>query len=64
MYKKFLIISTFFILISCSDGFTKLEDRVKTQAKNIGVEMSFFEVKKEALYIFSNGVRMTHSLMK
>ena len=51
MYKKFLIISTFFILIGCSDGFTKLEDRVKTQAKNIGVEMSFFEVKKEALYI-------------
>ena len=51
MYKKFLIISTFFILISCSDGYTKLEDRVQNQAKKIGVEMSFFEIKKEALYI-------------
>ena len=51
MYKKFLIIFTFFILISCSDGFIELEDRVKTQAKKVGVEMSFFEVKKEALYI-------------
>ena len=51
MYKKFLIISTLFILISCSDGFTELEDRVRTQAKEIGVEMSFFEVKKEALYL-------------
>ena len=51
MYKKFLIIFTFFILISCSDGFIELENRVKTQAKKVGVEMSFFEVKKEVLYI-------------
>ena len=51
MYKQFLIISTFFILISCSDGLTELEDRVKIQANKSGVEMSSFQVKKEALYI-------------
>ena len=51
MNKKFLIISTFFILISCSDGFVKLEDRVKIHAEKNGIEKSFFQVKKEALYI-------------
>ena len=51
MYKKFLIISTFFILISCSDGFVELEDRIKMQAEKNGIEKSFFQVKKEALYI-------------
>ena len=51
MYKQFLIISTFFILISCSDGLRELEDRVKIQANKSGVEMSSFQVKKEALYI-------------
>ena len=51
MYKQFLIISTFLILISCSDGLTELEDRVKIQANKSGVEMSSFQVKKEALYI-------------
>ena len=51
MNKKFLIISTFFILISCSDGFVKLEDRVKIHAEKKGIEKSFFHVKKEALYI-------------
>ena len=29
MNKKFLKISTFFILIGCSDGFVELEDRIK-----------------------------------
>ncbi len=51
MYKKFLIISTFFILISCTDGFIELEDRIKIQAKKNGVEISFFQVKKEVFYI-------------
>ena len=51
MNKKFLIISTFFILISCSDGFVELENRIKMQAKKNGIEKSFFQVKKEALYI-------------
>ena len=51
MNKKFLIISTFFILISCSDSFVELEDRVKIHAEKNGIEKSFFQVKKEALYI-------------
>ena len=51
MNKKFLIISTFFILISCSDSFVELEDRIKIHAKKNGIEKSFFQVKKEALYI-------------
>ena len=51
MNKKFLIISTFFILISCSDDFVELEDRIKIQADKNDIEMSFFQVKKEALYI-------------
>ena len=51
MNKTFLIISTFFILISCSDSFVELEDRVKIHAEKNGIEKSFFQVKKEALYI-------------
>ena len=51
MNKKFLIISTFFILISCSDDFVELEERIKIQAEKNDIEMSFFQVKKEALYI-------------
>ena len=51
MNKKFLNISTFFILISCSDSFVELEDRVKIHAEKNGIEKSFFQVKKEALYI-------------
>ena len=51
MNKKFLNISTFFILIGCSDGFVELEDRVKIHAEKNGIEKSFFQVKKEALYI-------------
>ena len=51
MNKKFLIISTFFILISCSDGFVELENSIKIHAEKNGIEKSFFQVKKEALYI-------------
>ena len=51
MNKKFLTISTFFILISCSGDFDELENRVKMQAEKNGIEMSFFQVKKETLYI-------------
>jgi len=51
MNKKFFIISTFFILISCSDSFVELEDRIKIHAEKNGIEKSFFQVKKEALYI-------------
>ena len=51
MNKKFLAISSFFILISCSGDFVELENRVKMQAEKNGIEMSFFQVKKEALYI-------------
>ena len=51
MNKKFLTISTFFILIGCSDGFVELESRVKIHAEKNGIEKSFFQVKKEALYI-------------
>ena len=51
MNKKFLTISTFFILISCSGDFVELENRVKMQAEKNGIEMSFFQVKKETLYI-------------
>ena len=51
MNKKFLNISTFFILIGCSDGFVELEDRIKIHAEKNDIEKSFFQVKKEALYI-------------
>ena len=51
MNKKLLIISSFFVLISCSDSFVELEDRVKIHAEKNDIEKSFFQVKKEALYI-------------
>ena len=51
MNKKFLVISSFFILISCSSDIVELENRVKMQAEKNSIEMSFFQVKKEALYI-------------
>jgi hypothetical protein len=51
MNKKLLIISSFFVLISCSDSFVELEDRVKIHAEKNGIEKSLFQVKKEALYI-------------
>lgn len=51
MNKKFLVIFSLFILIGCSDDFVELENRVKMQADKNGIEMSFFQVKKEALYI-------------
>ncbi len=51
MNKKFLNISTFFILIGCSDGFVEIEDRIKIHAEKNDIEKSFFQVKKEALYI-------------
>ena len=51
MNKKFLNISSFFILIGCSDGFFELEDRIKIHAEKNDIEKSFFQVKKEALYI-------------
>ncbi len=51
MNKKLLIISSFFVLISCSDSFIELEDRVKIHAEKNDIEKSLFQVKKEALYI-------------
>ena len=51
MNKKFLNISALFILIGCSDGFVELEDRIKIHAEKNDIEKSFFQVKKEALYI-------------
>jgi lysophospholipase L1-like esterase len=51
MYKKISIVSAFFILISCSDAFIELEDRIKIQAEKNGIEKSFFQVKKEVLYV-------------
>ena len=51
MNKKLLIISSFFVLISCSDSFVELEDRVKIHAEKNAIEKSLFQVKKEALYI-------------
>ena len=51
MNKKLLIISSFFVLVSCSDSFVELEDRVKIHAEKNGIEKSLFQVKKEALYI-------------
>ena len=53
MNKKFLIISTLFILISCSDGFVKLEDRVKIHAEKNGIEKSFFQVKTKLSNMFA-----------
>ena len=62
MNKKFLNISTFFILIGCSDGFVELEDRVKIHAEKNGIEKSLFQVKKEALYIqqWSKNLSLIH----
>ena len=52
MNKKLLITSTLFILVSCSDGFIKLEERIKSHAIKNNIEMSYFQVKKEALYLY------------
>ena len=51
MNKKFLTISTIFILISCSNSFVELENKIKIHAEKNGIEKSFFQVKKEALFI-------------
>ena len=51
MNKKLLIISALFILVSCSDDFVELEERVKSQAIKNNIEMSYFKVKKEAIYL-------------
>ena len=45
MNKKLLIISSFFVLISCSDSFVELEDRVKIHAEKNGIEKSFFQAE-------------------
>ena len=52
MNKKLLIISALFILVSCSDGFIKLEERIKSHAVKNNIEMSYFQLKKEALYLY------------
>ena len=52
MNKKLLITSALFILVSCSDGFIKLEERIKSHAIKNNIEMSYFQVKKEALYLY------------
>ena len=52
MNKKLLIISALFILVSCSDGFIKLEERIKSHAVKNNIEMSYFQVKKEALDLY------------
>tara|TARA_Y100000992_G_scaffold214571_1_gene147989 strand:+ start:274 stop:1044 length:771 start_codon:yes stop_codon:yes gene_type:complete len=52
MNKKLLITSTLFILVSCSDGFIELEERVKSHTIKNNIEMSYFQVKKEALYLY------------
>ncbi|MDC3113363.1 GDSL-type esterase/lipase family protein [Gammaproteobacteria bacterium] len=52
MNKKLLITSVLFILVSCSDGFIKLEERIKSHAIKNNIEMSYFQVKKEALYLY------------
>ena len=51
MNKKLLITSALFILVSCSDDFVELEERVKSQAIKNNIEMSYFKVKKEAIYL-------------
>ena len=52
MNKKLLITSTLFILVSCSNGFIELEERVKSHTIKNNIEMSYFQVKKEALYLY------------
>ena len=52
MNKRLLITSTLFILVSCSDGFIELEERVKSHTIKNNIEMSYFQVKKEALYLY------------
>ena len=52
MNKKLLIISALFILVSCSDDFVELEERVKSHTIKNNIEMSYFQVKKEALYLY------------
>ena len=52
MNKKLLITPALFILVSCSDGFIKLEERIKSHAIKNNIEMSYFQVKKEALYLY------------
>ena len=52
MNKKLLITSALFILVSCSDGFIKLEERIKSHAIKNNIEISYFQVKKEALYLY------------
>ena len=52
MNKKLLITSALFILTSCSDGFIELEERVKSHTIKNNIEMSYFQVKKEALYLY------------
>ena len=52
MNKKLLITSALFILVSCSNSFIELEERVKSHTIKNNIEMSYFQVKKEALYLY------------
>jgi len=48
---KRLVLIMFFVLVGCSDGFIKLEERVKSHANKNNIEMSFFQIKKDAILI-------------
>ena len=52
MKKGLLATSMFFLLTSCSDGFSELEDKIKLQTSKNNIEMSYFQLKKETFYIY------------
>ena len=59
MKKGLLATSMFFLLTSCSDGFSELEDKIKLQATKNNIEMSYFQ-----LSIYINGAGMILSKMR
>ena len=59
MNKKLLITSALFILISCSDGFIELEERVKSHTIKNNIESKpIWAISPEITFIQTNGRRI------
>ena len=50
--KYFFLILTVFILFGCSEQINELENKVLANAKKNGKDLSFFQLKKDAYFIY------------
>ena len=55
LQSSFLPLLVLFLIASCSEGFTEIEDRIRTQAEKNNTELSDVEIKKTAAYLLEWG---------